>query len=122
MSPPVFSPSGSQSVDDKGNETGREPKRGRTTKLFSVTEHAHRKLTKKVSNALEKKEKEKEKERESKDDKDSSRDHEDGVFSRDKDIPMAGVIHSLLFTYSYTRKGGEDLPFPKAYLCSVKYR
>ncbi len=36
--------------------------------------------------------------------KEKPRDKEDGIFS--KDIPMAGIAYSLMFTYSYTRKGG----------------
>lgn len=88
-----------------GGDSSREKKKDRPGRFFGnasdakeTKEHKERpKLTKKISNKPLIKEKEKEKER----------DREDGFFRGD--IPMAGIVTRVMFTYTYTRKGGRQI-------------
>jgi len=92
-------------------ESAKDKKKDRSSRFFGGSsdakeskEHKERpKLAKKLS-LRNGKEKDKEKDKEKEKDKQSKGgDREDGFFHRD--IPMAGTVTSLMFTYTYTRKG-----------------
>ncbi len=105
----------SPDVDLVDKADDKEKKKDRGSRFFGSTssdtkEHKeHPKLSKRLSQIQRPNGKEKAKEKE------KDRDKEDGCF---KDVPMAGIVHSLMFTYSYTRKGGKFIfCFRILYLC-----
>ena len=95
-------------------DSAKDKKKDRSSRFFGGASdpkevkdnHKERpKLVKKLSTRSNGKEREREKEKDKEKEKTKERDREDGVFH--KDIPMAGTVTNLMFTYTYTRKGGE---------------
>lgn len=88
-------------------EAAKEKRKDRSSRFFGSTSESkdhketkepfHPKLTKRLSSRSNGREKEKYREK--------TMDREDGMFH--KELPMAGVVTKLNFTYTYTRKGGD---------------
>eukprot|EP00794_Sanderia_malayensis_P000394 gene394-1028_t len=96
----VSSPEADGADRTDAGENSKEKKKDRSRFFTDLKDHRdqrdrdprdHPKLAKRLSSMLNGK------------DKDKPRDREDGIFKGE--IPMAGTVSSLLFTYSYTRKG-----------------
>ena len=104
-----------------GPESAKDKKKDRSSRFFGSAsdakdnkEHKERpKLTKKLSTRSNGKEREKEKE------KTKDRDKEDGIFH--KDLPMAGTVTYLMFSYTYTRKGGKIFGLQSKQYNAIKY-
>ena len=105
----MMSPDAESSEKPDVQEAAKEKRKDRSSRFFGSTSESkdhkeskepyHPKLTKRLSSRSNGKEKEKYREK--------TIDKEDGMFH--KELPMAGVVTKLNFTYTYTRKGGNSI-------------